>query len=212
MNETAEAVAGAVAGAVAEYEAPEPEEFNGEGDPTMGLGGAAVEQGGNFDPALLNGVEKLGDIIPSGTVVRFELRSWKKGTSDPWKPTKFNPEGRPEIAKYGSQPYYNVTLVAQQEPWTGKRIYEFIQFVNSATQAAAGAGDSVARDLCRKRLVRLNSFLAGIGYKPVAVFDIEKIFNSHPSANIRCGTAAKQNGSMGNTVAEYVTAGGTGGK
>src|SRR5579872_3262152 len=136
MSETENAGATAVA---------DPEDQFGSSAAEAALGTvASIYSSGELDPSLLVGVPKPNEIIPKGSRVIFNLRSWKKGESEPWKGSVKKPEGRPELEKYGKQPYYNVEFVAQQEPYTGRKLYEFIHFVNDATQAAAAAGDPVA--------------------------------------------------------------------
>ena len=167
------------------------------------LGVAAVYSSGELDPSLLAGVPKPNETIPKGTRAVFNLRSWKKGESEPWKATTKNPAGRPELEKYGKQPYYNVEFVCQQEPHTGRRIYEFIHFVNDTTQAAAIAGDAVAAKVVKDRLIALADLLRGTGYQPTAKFSIENFFNTKPNTGIVVGSREDNTGKQRNSVIEF---------
>lgn len=161
------------------------------------LAGAIVD--GEIDAGLFDGVQTLGDLIPKNSKLKFELRSFKEGTSKPWLGEK----GDPTLEYLGEQPYFNCTFVCQQEPFTGKRVYDFIHFINKKTQAAAANGDATAISVKNKRLVRLKALLKGASYSPTGVFDIRKFLEAKPAVGIEVGEGKKQDGTPQNTIINY---------
>lgn len=177
------------------------QEFS-DSDPNASISASALADAivdGDLDASLLDGVQTLGDLIPKNSKLTFELREYKEGTSKPWLGEK----GDPTVEYLGAQPYFNCTFVCKTEPWTGKRVYDFVHFVNKKTQELAASGDAVAISVKNKRLVRLKALLKGARYTPTGKFDFKKFLQAKPNIGIEVGEGKKQDGTPQNTIINY---------
>lgn len=185
--------------------------FAGDEQPVTGAALAAAAVDGGFDASLLTGVGTIGDVIPAGSKARFRVKSFKEGESSPWVPREgadakalASAARRSHWAKFGPQPYFSLQVVCTQEPWTGKHIFPFVQFVNQKTQDAARSGDAAAVEIIKARCVALNSLMKGAEYQPTGRFDVKAFLGANPEFGASVSVGKNFKGQPANDIAEYI--------
>lgn len=161
-------------------------------------GATAEASSGEGGADLFEGVSSMGDILPIG-VYHFRLEKFEKGgggqtpeeakaSGADVKNTHFG-DGSPIDA----QPFYTLQWVCQQEPYTGRIVYDFVGWVSALVVTKAREGDQVARKLLKDRLWKAKSVMEGCGYKPPSSFNLEADFlGTNPECKIQLGIQEKK--------------------
>lgn len=136
-----------------------------------------------FDADFMFGkdVPKLGDHLPIGKY-HFRADRFFEGWQEPDK-------NDPQALLFGRQPYFNVIWSCQQEPHTGLRFADFVNWVSPDTYQQAKAGNPAARAICRERLQRARTIMEECEYKGG---DFKEFLNSHPECYIQVGLRPKK--------------------
>lgn len=160
--------------------------------PSPPQGGEApqIEVDGGFDAADMTAVPKLGEPLPVGTY-HFRCESFDQAENDA-DPTK------PDEARLGKQPYFQVRWTCQQEPYTGRVFIDFVSWVNQATFAAARSGDKAAQKIIASRLPAAKEIMEKAAFKPVGRSDFKAFLATNPELKIQLGVRERKSRNKAN--------------
>lgn len=160
---------------------------------------AAIDD--EIDASAFAGVGKLGDTMPKGTY-HFRLDSFEE---------RVNENG----------PNFSLQWKCQEEPYTGRVVFDTITWVTKETLAAAAAGDNVAKATIGQRLVRANSLMEAAGFRPMGKFGFKSFLSTNPEVKLTIGIQERKSdtgkvdakgkkvyagtGEMGNNVVRYLS-------
>lgn len=132
---------------------------------------------------LLEEAPKLGEALPAGTY-SFKMGGYKEGWNEPNKDD-------PNELLLGKQPYFQIFWDCTEEPHTGKRFVEFVQYINKLTIVEANKGNPVAVALVKKNLSRVKDIAVAAGY-PQKGFDFKAFAATKPEVKIQLSLKEKK--------------------
>lgn len=147
---------------------------------------AAEPVDGTADLGDFEGVQLLGDVIPIGTY-KFRMDSYTEG----WD-SKFPDDATEQEKSFGYQPHFQARWKVQEEPHTGRLLFDFIPWVNKKTLDAARQGNPVAVQLRKDRLMRAKSIMKACNYNPAGGFNFKVMLDEHPECKIQVSTTEKK--------------------
>lgn len=141
---------------------------------------------GDIEGSMLGDVPKMGDPIPIGTW-HFRADGYSKGAT-----AQKDKDGNQRKFDDGSdvppQPWFMIQWICQQEPHTGRRFGDMVNWIDPTVAAKAQAGDSVARQLIKNRCVAIKAIQDAAGWKPAGKYNLENDFLSkNPEVKIQLG-------------------------
>jgi hypothetical protein len=141
----------------------------------------ASEFSGDISTESYEKVPEMGEPLPIGTY-HFRSEAFTTGWSAAPKP------GDKDFA-YGSQPYFMIRWMAQQEPHTGRVFMDFAPWVSDSVARAANAGDTEAQKVVNDRIWKLKAIAEAAGYKPPegGSFNAKIFLQSNPEVKISLG-------------------------
>lgn len=153
-----------------------------------------------IDASAFEGVGKIGDAMPAGTF-HFRMKSFTEG---------FNENG----------PYFSLQWACQEEPHTGRIVFDTVTWVKSEDTAAANdkanPRNAEAKAILNNRLMRAKSIMDAAGFKPTGTFGFREFLNSHPEIKMSIrqkekmdkdekGAYTKPTGEQQNVISKYIS-------
>lgn len=134
--------------------------------------GAAVVIDDEIDSSAFEGVGKLGDVLPKATY-HCRLDSFKEQSNE-------------------NGPNFSLQWKVQEEPNTGRVVFDTIPWVSVDTIKAAAAGDPAAKSTMAQRLVRANSLMQAAGFKPSGKFGFKSFLSTNPEVKLTLSIGEKK--------------------
>lgn len=175
-----------------------------------GAGEAEASFDSNIDASLFGDVPKKGEAIPVGTY-KFRLDSYKKMAT--------------ASGKNIGQPYFQLQWKCQEEPYTGRVVFENVPWVSAADVKDANDPTSPRRGEAKKtlnnRLPSAKEVMEAADFKPSGKFGFEEFLAGHPEMKLQLKLKEKQSktgksnadgsaeykgtGEMGNEVQKHLS-------
>lgn len=132
-----------------------------------------------------------------------------------------NPTDVEKAAGKKAEPYFAMQWKCQEEPLTGRVLFDNVPWVDAKDVVDANNSksprQSEAKGILGNRLVRANSIMAAAGFKPTGQFGFRQFLDSHPELKIQVSVAEKKDknpatgkydvptGEMQNRIVKYAS-------
>lgn len=144
-----------------------------------------------FDASLLADVPKMGEAIPAGTY-DFRLDSFTEG----WSTKEWHKDGTyTDLPKGEEQPYYRLTWRCQQEPYTGRVVWENCPWVKSQDVKDANSDSprkAEARRIINNRMPRAKEIMTAAGFTPTGKFGFKDFLKTNPEMKLQLRLKARK--------------------
>lgn len=164
---------------------------------------SAVAIDDQIDASAFEGVGKVGDAMPAGTF-HFRLKSFTEQLKD----------------NDPSKPNFNLQWACQEEPHTGRIVFDTVTWVGSEDIKAANDPSNIrnkeAKAVLNSRLMRAKSIMEAAGFKPSGKFGFKEFLNTHPEIKMAIrqkekmdkdekGEYTKPTGEQQNVISKYIS-------
>lgn len=169
--------------------------------PSPPSGAAAEGFDDSFDASLLADVPKMGDALPVGTY-DFRLEKFEES----WKTKEYDKQGNErDLPQSDWQPYYKLQWKCQQEPHTGRMVFENCPWVRPQDVSDANTESprkAEARKLINSRMPRAKEIMEAAGFTPTGSFGFKQFLATNPEMKLQLKLKAskiKKDGKLENS-------------